>query len=112
MAIRFLPRPHEEAATGYPPLFTRPTPHAGTSGFRPGTDLPLWILAATDCRIVKDQAGPDLDERPLYIKYVTEPGDSFGQICPFLPSRCHPTVLPRLEALNASGSRRLPDGYR
>jgi len=29
--------------------------------------------------------GPDLDDRPLYIQYVTEPGDFCGEINPFLP---------------------------
>ena len=41
-----------------------------------------WLLHATDRRIGKDRTGPDLDERVVYIQYVTEPGDSYGQINP------------------------------
>jgi hypothetical protein len=35
--------------------------------------------------------GPDLDERVVYIQYVTEPGNFFSQINPFLPARRRPT---------------------
>ncbi len=38
------------------------------------------ILPDTDTRIGKDRTRPDLHERPVFIQYVTEPGDSFGQI--------------------------------
>src|SRR5208337_1195540 len=40
----------------------------------------------------KDRTGPDLDERRVYIQYVTEPGDPFGQIKLFLPTRRPSTV--------------------
>ncbi len=45
---------------------------------------------------------------PSIIQYVTEPGDSCGKINPILPlAAAQPlNILPRPEALNASGSRR------
>ena len=64
-------------------LCFRPTPHAPRC---PGQrvqalhrNLPRWLLPDTDRRIAKDRTGPDLDKRTFYIKYVTEPGDSFGK---------------------------------
>src|SRR5271165_2744199 len=59
----------------------------------------------TDRRIGKDRTGPDLHERPLYIKYVTEPGDSCGKINPFLLTRCRPTVKHSLAAGDAQSQR-------
>ena len=56
-----------------------------TSGDRSCADPPRWLLPATDSQIVKDRTGPDLDERPVYIEYVTKPGDSYGKINPFPP---------------------------
>ncbi len=50
---------------------------------------------------------------PLYIQYVTEPGDSCGKINPFLPTRCRPTVEHSLAAGNAQPQwlqAYLPDG--
>ena len=90
-------------ATDHHSPVPRSTPHAGTSGFRSCADLPRWLLPDTDSRIVKDRTGPDLDERPLYIQYVTEPGDSCGKINPFLPARRRSplTILSWPEALNA-----------
>jgi len=67
------------------PLFSRPTPRAPhpTSGVRSCADPPRWLLPDTNRRFVKDRTGSNLDERPLYIQYVTEPGDSCGEIDPF-----------------------------
>ncbi len=68
-----------------------------------------WLLPDTDSRIGKDRTGPDLEERPLYIQYVTEPGNLFGKINPFLPARRRPTVDHSLVAGGAQrqgGSRR------
>src|SRR5271157_658387 len=90
-----------------PPLFSRPTPHAP----RPTLG---GILPLTNGRFVKEQTGPDLDEHSPLFHYVTEPGDSFGQINPFSPlADARPlTIRSRPETLNASGSRRLPDGHQ
>jgi hypothetical protein len=57
----------------------------------------------TGAEVVKDRTGPDLDERPLYIQYVTESGDCFGQIDPFLPTGRRPTVD---HSLVAGGAQR------
>src|SRR5271157_700825 len=46
----------------------------------------------TGAYVAKDRAGPDLDDRPHFIQYVTEPSDCFGQIKLFLPARRRPTV--------------------
>jgi hypothetical protein len=54
--------------------------------------LPRWLLPDTDRQIAKDRTRPDLDERPLYTQYVTEPGDSCGQIYPFFPTRRRSTL--------------------
>jgi len=58
---------------------SRSTLHARPAGSGPAQTLPRWLLPDTDSRIGKDRAGPDLHERPLYIQYVTEPGDSCGK---------------------------------
>jgi hypothetical protein len=63
--------------------------------------LPHWLLPDTDPRFVKDRTGSNLDERLLYIQYVTEPGDSCGKINPFLPARCRPTIEHSLAAGDA-----------
>jgi hypothetical protein len=65
--------------------------------------LPRWLLPATDRPIAKDRTGPGLDERPLSIQYVTEPGDPFGQFKVFLPARRRSTVD---HSLAAGGARR------
>ena len=62
-----------------------------------------WLLHATDRRIGKDRTGPDLDERPHYIHYVTDAGNFFEQINPFLPARRRPTVD---HSLVAGGAQR------
>src|SRR5271157_1196713 len=78
-----------------PPLFSRSTPRA--------PHLTLGgILPVTNGRFVKEQTGPDLNERPHY-QYVTEPGNLFGQINPFLPARRRPIVD---HSLVAGGARR------
>ena len=93
-----------------------------TSSRRPATPPPIFpsrkcvaktSLPGTNRRIVKDRTGPDLDERPVSIQYVTEPGNCFGQLNPFLPARRRPTVG---HSLVPGGARRhplqacLPDG--
>jgi hypothetical protein len=57
----------------------------------------------TGAEVVKDRTGPDLDERIIYTQYVTEPGNFFGQINPFLPARRRPTVD---HSLMAGGAQR------
>ena len=74
------PLPPDSLATVLPPS-------ASPAGAGRAQTLPRWLLPDTDTRIVKDRTGPDLDERPVYIQYVTEPGDPFGQIKLFLPAR-------------------------
>ena len=59
---------------------SRPTLHARPAGSGHAQTLPRWLLPDTDTRIGKDRTRPDLHERPVFIQYVTEPGDSFGQI--------------------------------
>jgi len=76
--------------TDHSSLAPRPTP--GPAGSGRAQTLPRWPLPDTDHRIVKDRTGPDLDERVVCIEYVTEPGDSFGQIKLFLPTRRRSTV--------------------
>ena len=79
----------------------------------PPTTLPHWLLPDTDRRFVKDRTGSNLDERPLYIEYVTEQGDSCGKIKPFFPTRRRRTPG---HSLVARGAQRqslqacLPDG--
>ena len=70
--------PNVHLATILPPHATRSTPDQRRSG-RAQT-LPRWLLPDTDTRVGKDRTRPDLHERPVFIQYVTEPGDSFGQI--------------------------------
>src|SRR5271157_4760584 len=63
----------------------------------------------TGAYVDKDRTGPDLDERSVHfqyvteIQYVTEPGNFFGQINPFLPARRRPTVD---HSLMAGGAQR------
>jgi len=80
---------HCSPATRHPQLFP-PT-------------LPRWLLPDTDSRIGKDRTGPDLDDRPFSIQYVTKPGDRFGQIKLFLPTSRHSTVD---HALVSGGAQR------
>src|SRR5208337_5212374 len=75
-------------ATGYRLMTTILTPHATRATYRrdqrdQAVRRPSrWLLHATDRRIGNDRTGPDLDERVIYIQYVTEPGDSYGKINP------------------------------
>ncbi len=68
------------------PLFCPLPSHAprpttpGPAGSGRAQTFPRWLLPHTDRRIDKDRTGPDLDDRPLSIQYVTESGDRFGQI--------------------------------
>jgi hypothetical protein len=84
-----------------------PTPRQ-TSGIRSCADPPP---VATACH----RTGPDLDERPVSIQYVTKPDDPFGQIKLFLPTRRRPTVDNSLVAGGAQSHRHqacLPDGQK
>ena len=89
------------------------SPGPAVSG-RPQT-LPHWLLPDTDRRFVKDRTGSNLDERPSYIEYVTEPGDSCGKIKPCFPTRRRRTLD---HSLVARGAQRqslqacLPDGHQ
>jgi len=84
----------------YAPPVTRPTPHAPPAGSGRAQTFPRWLLPSTDNRIVKDRTGPDLDERPVHIQYVTEiqqvtePGNFFGQIDPVSPRSPPPDRRP------------------
>jgi len=97
---------HCSRATDHNSPVPRPTP--GPAGSGRAQTLPRWLLPDTDSRIGKDRTGSNLDERSLYIEYVTEPGDSCGKIKPFFPlAVAQPlNILSRPETLNASGSRR------
>ena len=93
------PPNHWPPTTHYWPLFAchRPlfscstlhaphlTLHAPPAGSGRAQTLPRWPLPSTNRRIDKDRTGPDLDERPVSIQYVTELGDCCGKINPFLP---------------------------
>ena len=101
--------------TGHHPFASRFTLHAShpTSGDRSCADPPRWLLPATDSQIGKGRTGSDLDERPVYIEYVTKPGDSYGKINPFPPLA---SAQP-LHSLVAGGTQRqslqacLPDDH-
>ena len=58
--------------TGHWPLFFRSTLHARPTGSGRAQTLPQWLLPDTDNRIGKERTGPDLDERPVHLQYVTE----------------------------------------
>ena len=107
-------RLHGALTTGHYSPAPRPTLHAPRASMRRyqrgqvvRRPSPHWLLPDTDRRFVKDRTGPNLDERSLYIQYVTEPGDSFGKSIRFSPlAAARPlTIRSWPEALNASGSR-------
>ena len=81
-----------QRSTGHCSPAPRLTLHAKPAGSGREQTLPHWLLPDTNRRFVKERTGPDRDERPLSIQYVTEPGDRFGQIELFLPARRRPTV--------------------
>ena len=82
---RHTPLPPDSLATVLPPSASP----AGSGGAQ---TLPRWLLPDTDHRIANYRTGPDLDEHPLYIQYVTEPGDSCAQIDGFFLIRHRSTV--------------------
>jgi len=89
-------------ATVLPPHAPRSTPHdAGPAGSGRAQTLPRWLLPDTDRRIAKGRTRPDLDERAVYIQYVTETGDSCGKFKVFLPARRRSTVDHSLVARSA-----------
>ncbi len=76
------------------------TPHThdvATCGAQTCAIAPHWLLPSNDRQIDKERSGADLDDRPPFIQYVTEPGDCFGQIRLFLPARRRPPVNLSLE---------------
>ena len=75
----------------------------GVVGLGRARTLPGWLLPRINRRIAKDRTGSDLDKRPLYIQYVTKPGDSCGQINPFFLARRRLTVD---HSLMAGGGQR------
>ena len=91
------------------PFFSRPAPHAGTSGFRSCPD-PSPLTTASHRRPTaegKDRTGPDLNERSLSLSMApnraisTEKSIRFSSLAAVGPE----TIHSRPEALNASGSR-------
>ena len=96
----------DSLATILPPLATRHSP-------LPPTTLPHWLLPATDHPIAKNRTGP-ISTNGLYIQYVTEPGDSCGEINPLFLARRRRTLD---HSLVAGGAQRqslqacLPDGH-
>ncbi len=112
--------PSASRGTDHRPLFPRHSPlpprhPPEPAGSGRAATLPHWLLPDTDRRFVKVRTGSNLDERPLYIQYVTEPGDSCGKINPFLPTRCRPTVKHSLAAGDAQRQwlqARLPHGHQ
>ena len=93
-------RPTSPRKPGWSPtctwlLFSRPRPPAPPRQGQRGQVVrgpPRWLLPAIDRRIDKDRMGPDLDERPLYIECITEPGDSCGEISPLFLARRRRTL--------------------
>jgi len=83
---------HWSLATGYWPPFSRPTPHAETSGFRSCADPPPLATAWHQPPICQ-RANRARSRRgaPLF-QYVTKPGDWCGQIDLFLRTHCRTTV--------------------
>jgi len=97
---------HCSPATRHSPLPPRPLPRpVGSDRLR---TFRRWLLPDADRRIGEDRTGPDLVEWPLYIQYVTEPGDSCGKVNPFFPfAAAKPlTILSWPKALNAGSSKR------
>jgi len=58
-------------------------------GRRVARTLSRWILSDLHRQVFKKRTGPDLDDRPLPIQYVTGPGDRFGYIILFSPQATH-----------------------
>ena len=96
---------HWLLATDHHSPVPRSTPGPAGSG---RAQTPHWLLPDSDRRFIRDRTGSNLDERRLYIQYVTKPGDSRGKINPLLLARHRRplTILSWPEALNASRSKR------
>jgi len=116
------PRSPRFAFTGHWPLFFRPTPtRAGASGVRSCADSsPLATAIHRHPNWERPNGTRSRRAAPLCqyvteIQYVTEPGNFFGQIHPFLPARRRPTVD---HSRVAGGAQRQglqtcrPDGHR
>ncbi len=86
---------HPPLATCHPPPATRP---AQTSGLRPCTDPPPLATAIhrqPDCQRpngARSRRAAHLCQYVTEIQHITEPGNFFGQINPFLLARRRPTV--------------------
>src|SRR5271157_4570199 len=87
-----------EVAPQCPPLFSRPTPRAP----RPTLG---GILPLTNGRFVKEQTGPDLDERPHYFSMSPNQAICSEKSIVFSPLAAARALTVRSwpEALNASG---------
>src|SRR5208337_1609182 len=78
---------HWPLATDHHSPVPRSTPHAGTSGVRSCVDPPPWLLSDTDRQLSKTERGPISTNGPSIIEYITEPGDSCGEINPLFLAR-------------------------
>jgi len=99
-------------ATVLPSHAPRSASYAVTSGGRSyAVPSPRWLLPETDRRIAKETTRPNYtDWSPLLVCHRMD--DSCGQFKPFSPLAAARLLTIRSwpEALNTSGSRRLPDG--
>src|SRR5208337_2014996 len=92
--------PSTSLTTGHYPLAPRPTLHASrqTSGVRSCADPPPLATAChrpPNCQRpngTRSRRAAPLCQYVTEIQYVTEPGNFFGLIHPFLPARRRPTV--------------------
>jgi len=106
--------PSDSLATILPPLATRHSPLATRHSPLPPTTLLHWLLPDTDSRFSKTERGPISTNDHSIIQYITEPGDSHGEINPLFLARRRRTLD---HSLVAGGAQRqslqacLPDGH-
>ena len=79
-------------ATVLPPPAPRPTP--GPAGSGRAQTLPLAYCMQPTAELTKVEQGPISTSGASHIQYVTEPGDSYGKINPFLPHSPPPNRRP------------------
>ena len=107
--------PPSPLATVLPSHAPRFPPHAVTSGVRSCAAPPPLATACHRPPYCQSPNGARSRRTTPYIHYITEPGDSCGQINLFLPTRRSPTVD---HSLVAGGAQRqwlracLPDGHQ
>ena len=104
--------PQRPPATVRPPHTPRRRPPEPARSGRTRT-LPRWLLLATDREFPKTERGPISTSEPS-ISLCAEPGDSCGQIHPFLPTRRRSPVDRSLVAGGAQPQfvqACLPDGH-